>query len=547
LTETQTSTRLFSFGPFEFDGARGILTRAGEAVPLGGRALLVLQALLEGHGEIVDKARLLEIGWPGLVVEESNLSVQVAALRKLLGPSPGGGDWIVTVARLGYRFAGATLVPNARGSPTATASASSAGHRPSIAVLPFKNLSGDPAQEYFTDGIAEDVIAALTRFRWFRVTGRNPSFAYRSAQEDAQRVAAELGVRYLVQGSVRKSGPRVRISVELVEADGGEVLWADRYDFDATDVLEVQDRIARRVAASVEPELLQTTTGNAATRPRPGTVTGWDLVAQGCWYFHQIKPESHVKARELFRRAREVDPTLPEARFWLARVNAGSLAFNWADDPEEIKREGLEAAIEGVRMDEKNCYAHYGLAIMSVMSESFDDAIRAAERAVDLSPGLRARLHGAWHGAVLFRRCEGRDSGLRAGHRAQSPRSPQLHLVQPPGARAALQRRRPGRARACAHSTQGSARRTPRHGNRGGCLPRARACGGSAPMDRALDQDRATLGRLAAIPVARQPGVGGTDEAAARAADLGCPVTSAPSPVRAERAAERQGRLCIKG
>lgn len=379
----------YAFGPFLFDAARGTLTREGAAVPMGARALALLHALLDANGAIVDKDTLIRVGWPGLVVEESNLSVQIAALRKALGAAPDGGDWVVTVPRHGYRLPSSVAVKAADAQAGGDAHRPTApSTRPSIAVLPFKNLSADPSQEYFVDGITDDVIAALTRFRWFRVAGRSPSFAFKAAQVDARQAGAELGVRYVVQGSVRKAGERLRISVELVDATDGHCQWADRYDFDLVDVFTVQDRIAQRVAGSIEPELLQSETGSIAAGRGSGSLTAWDLVAQGCWNFHQITQPTHQRAREFFRQARRVDPLLAESRIWLARVDAGVLAFGWADDVDEVKREGMDAALEGVRMDEKNCYAHYGLAIMSVMCEAFDAAIRAAERAVDLSPSF---------------------------------------------------------------------------------------------------------------------------------------------------------------
>lgn len=384
-----TMANRFAFGPFLFDAARGTLLRDGAALPLGGRALRVLQALLEARGQVVDKARLTAIGWPGLVVEESNLSVQIAALRKVLGPAPDSAHWIATVPRAGYRLAGMVLVlDGAEGTAAEPPEPAPSGQRPSVAVLPFINLSADPAQDYFVDGMTDDVIAALTRFRWFFVAGRSSSYALKSRQVDAKQAGHELGVRYLVQGSVRRAGEQVRTSVELIDATNGHCVWADRHDFELVDVFAVQDEIVQRVVGAIEPELLKSETGAVAARQRSGTVTGWDLVARGCWYFHQVTQPTHLHARELFRQARQVDRDLPEAHSWLARVDAGLLAFGWAPDAAQTQREGMEAALEAVRMDEKNCYAHYSLAIVSVMSDAFDLAIRAGEMAIEVSPSF---------------------------------------------------------------------------------------------------------------------------------------------------------------
>lgn len=376
----------FAFGPFLLDVARGTLTRDGSAVAVGQRGLRILQALLEAQGEAVTKVELMEFGWSGLVVEDSNLSVQIAALRKLLGPTREGSDWIVTVPRLGYRLVGATAVEATMLEPIDT-DVSDHGGRPTIAVLPFINLSDDASQDYFADGVTEDIMAALTRFRWFSVAGRNASYVYKIKRVDPRTVAHELGVRYLLEGTVRKSDGRIRISTQLVDAAGGTCLWADHHDFALVDVFTVQDTIAQQVVGSIEPELLKREGGLAACR-RTGTVTGWELVAQGSWFFHHVTEPTHLRARELFRQARDIDPELTEARVWLGRVNTGLVAYAWSRDPAEDLQEGLTAALQAVQMDERNPYAHYALAIVSVYTESFALSIRAAEKAIELSPSF---------------------------------------------------------------------------------------------------------------------------------------------------------------
>jgi TolB-like protein len=389
----------FAFGPFLLDTARGTLTRDGAAVSVGQRGLRLLQSLLEADGEPVSKADLMRSAWPGLVVEDSNLSVQVTALRKLLGTAQAdSAEWIVTVPRLGYRMPGVAAVEEAQLAPLGRGEVDH-GDRPSIAVLPFAHLGDDAAQEYFAEGVTEALIAALTRFRWFSVTGRNVSHVYKLRPVDSRTAATELGVRYLVEGSVRKSAARVRISAQLVDAPSGRCLWAEGYDFADADIFEVQDAIAQRVAGAIEPELLRNAGSQA--RRRHGSVTGWDLVAQGSWLFHHVTKPTHVKARELFRQASRIDAELTEARLWLGRVNAGLVAYGWSDDPALDLREGRAAALEAVQLDEKNPYAHYALAIVSNYSDDFALALRSAEKAVELSPSF-ALGHLAHGMAALF-------------------------------------------------------------------------------------------------------------------------------------------------
>ena len=259
--------------------------------------------------------------------------------------------------------------------------------KPSIAVLPFVNLSDKPEQDYFADGITEDIITALARLRWFFVIARNTSFAYKGVSIDIKQVARELGVRYVLEGSVRRSGQAVRVAAQLIDATTGNHIWAERYDRNLTDIFAIQDEITESVAGSIEPELLKTESGAVATRS-PADMTGWDLVRQGMWYFHKVTRETHLKACELFRTAAKLDPQLPEAHAWLARVSAGIVAYGWSDDPHADLREGLDAALKAIHLDEKNPYSHYGLAITSAYSDEHEQAKRAAEKAIEVSPSF---------------------------------------------------------------------------------------------------------------------------------------------------------------
>jgi adenylate cyclase len=258
--------------------------------------------------------------------------------------------------------------------------------KPSIAVLPFQNMSGDPEQEYFADGITEDIVTALSRFRWFFVIARNSSFAYKGRSVDVKQAARDLGVRYVLEGSVRRSGKRIRITAQLIDAITGTHIWAERYDRDLTDIFDVQDEITERVAGAIEPELLKTE--GLAAISRTENLSAWDLVRQGMWNFHQVTRETHLRARELFRQAIALDPNLPEAHIWLARVSAGVGAYGWTEDPKSDLREGTQAALRAVQLDERNPYSHYALAIISVFSGELEQAVRAAEKAIELSPSF---------------------------------------------------------------------------------------------------------------------------------------------------------------
>ncbi|MDA9427140.1 winged helix-turn-helix domain-containing tetratricopeptide repeat protein [Bradyrhizobium sp. CCBAU 53380] len=388
----------FTFGPFVLDRRRGRLLREGRPVAVSSKGLRLLEALLGSPGQALTKTELMQAAWGDTAIEESNLSVQIAALRKQLGPISEGGDWITTVPRVGYRFVG--LPATEPMESTAEPKALSAEHRPWIAVLPFTNLSGEREQEYLADGITEDIITALTRFRWLFVVARNSSFAYKDRSLDAKQIAQELGVEYLIEGSVRKSGQRMRISAQLVEARSRRHIWAERYDLELTDVFAVQDEIAERVAGAIEPELLKTEGAQAAAR-HTGNMTAWDIVRRGTWHFHQVTRENHHKARELFRQAAKLDRELPEGHLWLGRVNAGLVAYGWSDNRVADLREGTEAALKAVQLDERNPYAHYSLAIISAYADQLEQSISAARKAIEISPSF-ALGHLILGTALLF-------------------------------------------------------------------------------------------------------------------------------------------------
>lgn len=373
--------RRFLFGPYTLDPERGALLRDGAALAIGHRGMALLRALVEADGQVVTKAALMDAAWPNSVVEESNLSVQVAALRKLLGPTADGVDWIATVARIGYRFAAPVTVTAGAPDRNVETAVPDPIRRPSIAVLPFANLGGDPEHDYFADGVAEDIMTALSRFRWFAVVSRNSSFAFRGRSVGLTEIGRALGARYLLEGSVRRSPGSVRISAHLVDAANASQLWAERYDFGGSlevgEMRSMQDRIAEQVAGAIEPELLRSESSLAAKRLHRGSTTGWDMVHRGAWLFRKVGCETHRQARELFRQACRVDPDLPEAHLWLARVDAGLVAYGWSDD---------EAAEKAIESSPSFALGHLVLGMARVLSGDAVAAIAPLEHGLRLNP-----------------------------------------------------------------------------------------------------------------------------------------------------------------
>lgn len=299
---------IYEFGPFRLDADAEILFRGIAPIVLGRRAVALLRLLLERAGNPVSKDALIEAAWPGLAIEDSNLTVQIAALRKVFDETAGGGGWIETMPRRGYRYIGpAVATDNSPTEAIARTSPLALPNKPSVAVLPFSNLSGDPEQEYFADGMVEDIIAGLSRIKWLFVVARNSSFTYKGMAVDVKRAGRELGVRYLLQGSVRKDGGRVRISAQMIEAETGGHLWTERFDRPLDDIFALQDEIALNVVGAIEPSLRRAEV-ERVNRKRPDSLDAYDVVLQAQPDVYSGMPVQVTKALVLLERALALDP-----------------------------------------------------------------------------------------------------------------------------------------------------------------------------------------------------------------------------------------------
>ncbi len=271
--------------------------------------------------------------------------------------------------------------------------------KPSIAVLPFDNMSGDPEQEYFSDGISEDIITALSRFRWFFVIARNSSFTYKRKAVSVTEVAQELGVRYVLEGSVRKAGNRVRISAQLIDATTGNHIWAERYDRELKDIFALQDEITSAIVTAVEPELAGAERDRATRKP-PGQIGAWDLYQQGMWHLWRFTAADAAKARAHFEKAIDTDPHFAAAHAGLAYNLFLSLIIGFKEPSDASLMEALKSAQRAIEIDEKDAFAHFALGRVQMMRGEFDEAIAEIERALELNPNLSL----AWYalGFVLY-------------------------------------------------------------------------------------------------------------------------------------------------
>jgi TolB-like protein len=309
----------YKFGSFGLDVDSGILFHDAQPTMLGQRAVALLHLLLERAEAPVSKDALIESAWHGLAIEDSNLTVQIAALRRVIEEAGGEARWIETLPRRGYRYVGPAVTKGGSHPEVSPRGASPLAlpDKPSVAVLPFSNLSGDPEQGYFADGMVDDIITGLSRIKWLFVIARNSSLIYRGRTVDVKQVGRELGVRYVLEGSVRKVSDRVRINGQLVDAATGVYVWAERYDRKFDDIFVLQDEIALSVVGAIEPSLRQAEV-ERVKRKRPDSLAAYDLVLRAQPDVYSGMPERSAKALALLERALSLDPTYALAHGFVA-------------------------------------------------------------------------------------------------------------------------------------------------------------------------------------------------------------------------------------
>jgi TolB-like protein len=298
----------YRFGPFRLDPAAGILYWEAEPTMLGRRAVALLRRLMDDAGVPVSKDALVQAGWGGLAVADNNLTVQIAALRRVLAEAAGADGWIETLPRRGYRYVGPAVVTHVAPDFAPTAPTPALPEKPSIAVLPFSNLSGDPEQAYFADGMVDDIISGLARINWLFVIARNSTFTYKGRAVDVKQVGRELGVRYVLEGSVRKAGDSVRVTGQMIDAATGAHVWAARYDRRSDDIFALQDEIAQSAVGAIAPSLRKAEIARVR-RKRPDSLDAYDLVLRAQPDVDSGMPVQVTRALTLLDRAIALEPT----------------------------------------------------------------------------------------------------------------------------------------------------------------------------------------------------------------------------------------------
>jgi TolB-like protein len=388
------------------DTDRRELRRGTALVAVEPQVFDLLVHLIRHRDRVVSKDDLLASVWQGRIVSESALFNRINAARSAIGDTGDQQRLIKTLPRKGIRFVG-----EVREGETSTVGAIRPGpaahraravdtpaqgedpslplpDRPSIAVLPFANMSGDPDQEYFADGISEDLITGLSRIRWLFVIARNSTFVYKNRAVDVKQVSRELGVRYVLEGSVRRAGNRLRISAQLVDAVTGGHHWAERYDRELGDIFAVQDELTRNVAAAIEPQLLAAEGVRALSRSADD-LGAWELVARAQTHVWCLTRPDYEKAIGVLQRAVEAYPEYAPARSQLGFCLVIAAHMGWISRDQGLAP-GHQHAIRAIALDDRDSWGHIALGYWALMERRTEESIAAFRRAVNLNPNSAA-------------------------------------------------------------------------------------------------------------------------------------------------------------
>ncbi|WP_223545989.1 winged helix-turn-helix domain-containing tetratricopeptide repeat protein [Pseudomonas sp. A-B-19] len=432
----------FAFEDYVLDQERRELTLRGQVVAVGPQVFDLLLLFVNNPDRVLSKDELLNSVWSGRIVSESTITSHINAVRKAIGDSGEEQRLVRTVARKGYRFVGrvnGAMTGQAR-QPDIDERTSAAPKqiplatlalpdKPSITVLPFQNLSGDPEQEYFADGMVEDIIAALSRIRWLFVIARNSSFTYKGRAVDPQGVGQELGVRYVLEGSVRKYGNKLRITGQLIDATSGTHIWAERFEGLLDDIFELQDQITESVVGAIAPQLERAEIERAKRKPTE-SLDAYDYYLRGMAKLHSGSREAIEQALPMFYRAIELDAEFASAYGMAAWCHFWRKLNGWMTDrPAEIA-EGIRLARLAVTLgrDDAVALTRGGHALAHLAGE-VDAGIALLDRARLLNPNLAP----AWFLGGILRALHGEtDAAIEHLNHAVrlSPLDPEMFRMQ---------------------------------------------------------------------------------------------------------------------
>jgi len=425
----------YLFEDYALDTDRRELHRGPDMVPTTPQVFDLLDYLIRNRERVVSKDDLVSAIWNGRIVSDAALTTRLNAARSAIGDTGERQRLIRTMPRKGVRFVGAVQEGDRRADTAAAADSHVEPSRPalvlpdkpSIAVLPFLNMSDDPAQEYFADGMVEEITTALSRFKSLFVIARNSSFTFKGQAVDIKEVGRRLGVRYVLEGSVRKAVGKVRIAGQLIDAVTGAHIWADRFERDLTDVFALQDEVTAAVISVIQPKLLQTEIA-LATRRLPENLTAYDFYLRALQQFYLTTREGVAEAIRLAVRALELDP-----RFGLVAALAGvshtrNVLLGYAADPQFDRKEAIRLLRLALSLDDSDADTLAWAAFISAyMVGDCESSVELADRAVSLNPNS----HRAWGVRGWVYMAAGLpEEAVRSFELAirMSPANPQLYL-----------------------------------------------------------------------------------------------------------------------
>ena len=408
----------YRFAEFEIDLSQHELRRLGESVHIEPQVFDLIVHLVRNHDRIVSKDELIETIWNGRIISEAALSSRINGARRALGDNGTDQVFIRTLHKRGFRFMGdvhaisaldaeaARLVPEDNvasdlgpGGVSVSAEVSrlddvvsesvkaEATARPSIAVMPFGNMSDDPENDYFSYGLTEDIIRLLARNRWLTVISRHSTITFQGRAVDAREVGEQLGVRYVMVGSVRKNREAVRITAELIRAADGKQLWSDNYDLQLEHIFDIQDEMARQIAATIEPELSKVEQQLAA-RKAPESLDAWDCYQRGLWHLWRFTTPGFDSAESYFQRAIAADPNFARGHGALSYVNLQRAFIDEPGDRTARLETALRQAREAVALDDLDCFCHCALGRVLCLTHHNDEAVAALDVSLELNPSF---------------------------------------------------------------------------------------------------------------------------------------------------------------
>ena len=396
---------VLAFDQYRLDIERREFRCGAELIKLEPKAFDLLAFLIQHRDRVVSKDDLLQALWQGRIVSESALTTRINAVRRAIGDDGTAQRLVRTIIRKGFRFVGEVTQFSDRALPD----------KPSIAVLPFQNLSGDPEQDYFADGMVEEITTAIARCPGLFVIARNSSYAYKGKNVDVKQVARELGVRYVLEGSVRKAGNRVRIAGQLIDWATGAHIWADRFDGNLNDVFDLQDRVASGVVGAIEPRLRRVEAERAARKPTD-SLDAYDLHLRAQAQAYKRSAAGLAESIRLARLALELDPAYGPAIARIALSRGMQRQRNWIPPAGLEVEEGIAMARKAIAIagDDPWVLDFAGLALAQLAGDN-DAALSAFDGAIALNPNFAIAFG---HRAVVLAYLDRPDEAILAAHQA---------------------------------------------------------------------------------------------------------------------------------